>query len=321
MAELNADGAFGAVCVAVGVFDGMHRGHQRVVERLLAMARAAGARPVVVTFAPHPRSVLHPHAAPALLAAPAQKARLLREAGVDGLVLLPFDRAMAALPPEPFLAQHLQAGGVAVRGICVGAGWRFGAGGAGDVRTLRQYGRAWGFRVAAVPELPYYGRPVSSTRIRHAVAAGNLGLVRRLLGRDYAVEGTVAHGQGRGGAEFACPTANLVPADQLLPPSGVYAVEARLDPDAAGAGAAARPGIAYIGRAPTLLAQGAGHARPVLETHLFDYAGELYGRTLEVAFLEFIRPEQVFPSPQALREQIACDTARARTVATGVVPA
>ena len=321
IAELNAAGDFGAVCLACGVFDGVHRGHQRLVARLLAMARVTGARPVVVTFEPHPRRVLHPHAAPMLLTSPGQKARLLRAAGVEGMVVLPFSPAMAALPPEQFLRQHLQAPGVEVRGICVGAGWRFGARGAGDIRSLRQFGRDWGFRVAAVPELPYYGRPVSSTRIRHAVATGNLRLARRLLGRDYAIDGVVAHGQGRGGREFACATANLVPADQLLPPCGVYAVEARLDPDGPAGGRPPRAGVAYIGKAPTLAAQGGGHARPVLETHLFEDPGELYGRTLEVVFLDFIRPELVFPSTEALREQIALDTARARDVAAAdVVP-
>ena len=321
IAELNAAGDFGAVCLACGVFDGVHRGHQRLVARLLAMARVTGARPVVVTFEPHPRRVLHPHAAPMLLTSPGQKARLLRAAGVEGMVVLPFSPAMAALPPEQFLRQHLQAPGVEVRGICVGAGWRFGARGAGDIRSLRQFGRDWGFRVAAVPELPYYGRPVSSTRIRHAVATGNLRLARRLLGRDYAIDGVVAHGQGRGGREFACATANLVPADQLLPPCGVYAVEARLDPDGPAGGRPPRAGVAYIGKAPTLAAQGGGHARPVLETHLFEDPGELYGRTLEVVFLDFIRPELVFPTTEALREQIALDTARARDVTAGLASA
>jgi len=319
LAALNTCGEYPAVVLACGIFDGVHRGHQRILERLCLAATAAAAVPVAVTFEPHPRAILHPHTAPARLMSLEQKLRLMEKIGVRGAVILPFSRELAALAPADFLQQHLLAAGIRLCGICIGAGWRFGAGGQGDTAFLQHFGEQHRFAVESIPELLYYGRPISSTRVRRAVSGGRMDLARRLLGRPYAIEGFVEHGKGMGGAEFACPTANVTHPGLLMPPCGVYAVDVVLDPEQTrGVEAKRMPGVGYIGTAPTVT-----HGRQefdeqaVLEVHLFDYDGNLYGRRLEVEFLEYIRPDQVFPDIAALKEQMQKDIGKARSITSG----
>ena len=312
--ELNAAGDFADVVLACGVFDGVHRGHQQILAALANMARQVRARPVVLTFDPHPRAVLHPHAAPALLSLAGQRLRLFAEAGAEGAVILPFTRDVAGAEPRDFVTHHLLGSGVRLRGICVGRNWRFGAGGRGDMTLLRQLGREFDFTVLPAPDVLYYGSPISSTRIRRAIHDGRMEFAARLLGRPYAVGGVVQHGKGAGVELLACPTANLKPV-QLLPPHGVYAANGLLAPAVPGAPATRHPGIAYIGTCPTFAASGHDVPCPVLEFHLFDFSGDLYGQGLEVELLTFVRPDQAFPTVAELRTQIAADVAAVRGLA------
>ena len=306
------------LAVAFGVFDGMHRGHRRILSVLRELADAVQGQAVAITFEPHPKAVLSPDNAPPLLTPLPLKVELLEGAGVDAVVVMPFTRELAALTPEAFLNNGLLNSGFNLRAVCVGAGWRFGHLGRGDTALLREFGHRHGFRVEAVPEVLADGGIISSTRIRTAVRQGRLELAARLLGHPYVVEGPVVRGRGLADAKLNCPTANVDYAGQLLPPSGVYAVQAWPDPEQIQAGDAAasrgHAGIAYIGTGASLAAK--LPPQVWLECHLFDYDGKpLVGRRLRVEFLEFIRPDQNFPNVAALKTQIAQDLAAARTVA------
>jgi riboflavin kinase/FMN adenylyltransferase len=188
----------------------------------------------------------------------------------------------------------------------VGDNWRFGAGGKGDTALLAELGREHRFEVRSVPPLLYYGRPVSSTRVRRAVHDGRLEHAARLLGRPYTIGGVVQHGKGAGVELLACPTANLKPI-QLLPPHGVYAANGLLATDPAHRLPGRYPGIAYIGTCPTFTGTAGADAHAVLEFHLFDFDADLYGESMEVELLSFVRPDQAFPTVAQLRAQIAQD--------------
>jgi len=317
LGELAAELGVRDAVIACGVFDGIHRGHRRIIEALTALAATRDATPVVVTFEPHPRAVLQPEAAPRLLTARAQKLRLLAESGVSAVVLLPFSKGMAAQTPEQFLGEHLLARGVTVHGVCVGAGWKFGAGRRGDTALLQRTGRKLGFEVVSVPEFCLYGVPVSSTRIREAIRRGRLRYAARLLGRHYSVYGHVSHGRGIGTRELHCPTANLADDTTVLPPCGVYAARACLDES----DREPRDSVVYVGTAPTIQdGSAAPFAAPVLEIHLFDFDRDLYGAAVEVELLEFIRPDRKFRSVASLRRQIRLDIAAARETIAAACP-
>jgi len=321
IAELGTRHGLREVCAACGVFDGLHRGHQQIISGLTKLAADAPAAAMVLTFTPHPRSVLCPGSAPSRLTAREQLLRCLSALGVQATVFLPFTRELAAMSPELFLSTHLCPADVRVKGICVGAEWRFGANGRGDVGLLRRFGSRHGWQVVAVPQLTCYGKSVSSTRIREAVADGRLRLAERLLGRPYAIFGRVLRGKGIGGPTFDCPTANIDAADFVLPPPGVYAARGFLEPSGRDVVSERpgthHPGIAYVGAAPTLAvrAQADACTPAVVEFHAFDYDGDLYGRLLEVEFGRFLRPDKVFPTASALRRQIARDVAVVRRLA------
>ena len=297
------------VVVACGVFDGVHRGHQRIIAALLKQARDLNAVPIAVTFTPHPRAILQPGKTPQLLTVRDQKLRLLAECGVQAAVLLPFSREMATLPPEQFLKDYLLPPGIELGGICVGTDWRFGACGKGDTNLLRELGHRLGFAVITVPEFHLYGQPISSTRIREAIAKGRLKHASRLLGRPYAIQSHVAHGKGIGTHQLHCPTANVLDKQIVLPPCGVYAARGFIDAD----NRREHQGIVYIGTAPTISHAGSA-SEPILEFHLFDFHQDLYDTTLEVEFAQFIRPDKCFESVDALGRQIQCDIAVARNV-------
>lgn len=300
------------IAVAFGVFDGVHRGHRKILDALRTLAAETDSMPVAITFEPHPRAVVRPEEPPPpRLCSPAGRLRLFRDAGVEGAVVMPFTPALAALAPERFMETCLHMSDRRLRGVCIGAGWRFGTGGAGDTRLLHRLGREHGFKVLAVPELQLYRQPVSSTRIRAALRTGRLSFAERLLGRPYSLEGVIGHGRGQGTSVLACPTANIAGTEQLLPSHGVYAARARiLSADGmTPTDTAWLPGIAYIGTSPTLAGP---DAPPVLEFHAFDYAGDFYGRRMEVELLEFLRMDMVFPTPELLRQQILRDIGQAR---------
>jgi riboflavin kinase/FMN adenylyltransferase len=305
------------VAVAIGVFDGVHRGHQRILAALCETAERCSAVPVVVTFQPHPRALLSGHDEPPQLMTRDQQRRVLAELGVQALVVLPFTRELAALEAHRFVERFLVRTGVRVCGVCVGRRWRFGAGGTGTAQVLEQEGARHGFRVCSVPEFLWYGKPASSTRIRRAIMEGNLRKAARMLGRPHTVDGTVSHGRGLGGDLFGCATANLQTAGVLLPPPGVYAATGV---DLSGeVGSSPLPGVAYVGRAPTVTRE-LGEEEPgadFVEFHLFDFSGDLYGRHMAVGFVERLRGDRVFASFETLRIQIRADCSRARDVLMG----
>jgi len=297
----------GAV-VTVGTFDGVHRGHQAVLAEIVRRARDAGTECVVVTFDPHPLEVVNPSAAPRLLTLPAERQRLLAASGVSRVVTLPFTAELARLTPEQFVRDVLQAQ-IGVRELVLGHDHGFGRGRSGDVETVRRIGAADGFGVDVVDAVMDDGRPISSTSIRVALAHGELRLAARWLGRPYGVLATVTRGAGRG-RTIGVPTINLpVPdARKLLPPDGVYAVWVTVGGSGKGEEGRGRyGGMMNQGPRPTF-----GVTERGLEVHLFDFAGELYGETVWVEWVERLRDVRAFPSREALIEQLSSDRTAAR---------
>lgn len=295
-----------ACAAALGNFDGVHRGHQAVVEAAVQEARRLGAAPAAIVFEPHPRQHFQPQAAPFRLQSAGQRARALAALGVETLVEVRFEAALAALSADAF-AQDILARAIGVRHLCIGLDFRYGQGRAGDAVSLERQGAALGFGVTvvdAVDDSDHPGDKISSSAIRAALQAGDVTLAARLLGRPWAIEGAVIPGQQRG-RTIDFPTANIALGAYLRPALGVYAIRARL-PDGR-----EMPGVANIGVRPTVAG---ADAEPLLEAHLFDVAEDLYGQTLDVALIAFLRPEQRFESFAALTAQIAQDAAAARAL-------
>jgi riboflavin kinase/FMN adenylyltransferase len=288
--------------VTIGVFDGLHVGHLDILRRALERARADRGPCVVVSFDPHPDLVLAKsfRAVPPLMPIPEKRDRL-RELGVDAFELIPFTRELAKLSPEEFVDRHL-VGPFHPSWLVVGANFALGAGRSGNPERLSAIGVERGFQVDAVPLRLVDGAPVSSTRIRECLAHGNVAEAGRLLGHRYALSCTVVNGDAIG-RTLGFPTANLrLHEEKLVPAYGIYAVWVRLEGEA-------RPiaGAMSIGIRPTF-----GGETPTLEVHLLDWSGELVGRTLEVEFVDWLRPELRFPDAAALIEAIRSDVAEVR---------
>lgn len=295
LAQYNIRNAF----LAIGVFDGVHLGHRKLLTELVEAAAKVDAVPVVMTFFPHPRQILHPGRHPVLLLPPMRKVELLHEYGAQAVVTLNFNAEFAALEPEDFLHQCLDCDDVALRGICVGSNWRFGAKGKGDAELLRQYADSGHFEFRSVSELTLNdGLIVSSTAIRRAVAAGRLDSAENMLGRRYHLCGDIISGHGVAGSELAHPTANVDVEFGVMPPAGVYAANAYLN------------GQSYIaavdiGISPT-------YDRPEdrsgrVEAYLLDFCGSIRGSYIEIEPVKWIREERCFASPAELRAQICAD--------------
>ncbi len=281
--------------LAIGYFDGVHRGHAAVVGAAVARARDRGGHAWALTFDPHPARILRPEAAPPAIVTTATRVRLLRALGVEGCALTPFTSEFAALEPEEFAAA-LRRDAPGLAGVSVGPNWRFGRGARGDASLLRELGRTAGFEVEIVPAVRHGEAPISSTRIRRAVEHGDLAEAAEMLGRPFAVEGRVEEGR-RVGRALGFPTANIRPENELMPPAGIYAARLRL------ADGRILPAAAYRGRRPTF---GPGGA-PVLEVHALDTVLDLYGQRVEAEFVRRIRDDRRFDDPAALRAQIAED--------------
>lgn len=290
----------GPIFIAVGVFDGVHLGHQDVIRRCLGEAEADGGTAAVLTFDPHPARILRPESAPHLLTSTPHKLRLIEALGCRYLFLQAFDAAFAAQAPEAFVGAMAKNG--SLRGICVGQDWAFGRNRAGNVNLLRSLGEKYGFRTLEIPPVKVDGEPVSSTRIRQAVEAGDFSTARRFLGRDYTILGTVREGR-RLGRELGFPTANLAAHNEQFPPDGVYAVHILLRGTWHG-------GVANIGVRPTVSAA----AERALEVHIFGFEGTCYGEDMEVRFEGFLRPEQKFQGLEPLKAQIQEDAKRAHAL-------
>ncbi len=292
----------GPIYLAIGVFDGVHPGHRSVLLRALEDAREGGGRAVAVTFDPHPAKILRPSSAPHLLTATAHKLRLIRALGIESVLVIPFNAQFAATPPEDFILE-LHTSCHPLREICVGHEWCFGRGRAGNLEMLRQMGDRLGFDEVGVPAVQIDGEIVSSTAIRAAVEAGDFTRAARFLGRDYSILGAVVRGDQLG-RSLGFPTANLAAHNEQFPPNGVYAVTAQLSGQLL-------KGVVNLGIRPTI---GSATGEQVLEVHLLDFDREIYGEDIEVTFRTRLRPEQKFPTLDALKSQIALDVAEARRV-------
>ena len=284
--------------LALGVFDGVHVGHQAVIARAVEAAAREGGLAGLLTFDPHPIRLIAPAKAPtALLETLDHKARVVADLGVGLFIPLRFDLEMAQIEASGFISRLMAA---PVRTIAVGEDWRFGHNRGGDVNFLRAEAAARGFTLEAVPPVMHDGERISSTRIRQAIRDGNLAAAEQMLGRPYTVGGTVAEGR-KLGRTIGFPTANLITGEAQLPPDGVWAVEVSL-----GTGTP-QPGVANLGVRPTV-----GGGQRVLEVHLFDFSGDLYGREIEVRFRKYLRGEVKFPSLDELRRQIEIDVESVR---------
>ena len=290
----------GPLFLAIGVFDGVHLGHQAVISTSAGHAKEAGGTPVVVTFDPHPAKVLRPNDAPHLITATQHKIALIRDLGVGHLLVLHFDRAFAATAPEQFVEQ-LVVNSRPLREICVGHEWSFGKGRAGNLALLKQLGLTHNFNVVGVEAVTVNGEVVSSTAIRKAVAEGNLVKATQMLGREYTILGTVIAGE-KLGRKLGFPTANLSAHSEQFPPNGVYVIEARRS-------GILHRGVANLGYRPTVSGE---KPERLLELHLFDLDRDIYGEELEVRFLRYLRPEQKFENLEELKAQIARDVEQAR---------
>jgi riboflavin kinase/FMN adenylyltransferase len=290
-------------CVAtIGNFDGVHLGHQAVFAALNARARAAGLASLVITFEPQPMEFFRPDQAPARLTRLREKLASIACYGIDRVLLIRFDAAFAAIGAEQFV-RHILVERLGIRHLYVGDDFRFGQGRVGDFALLQAIGREQGFGVESLDTVADGGCRVSSTRIREALQAGDLMHAERCLGRRYRICGRVAHGNKRG-RTIGFPTMNVGLLRRSTPLRGVFAVQVF------GLAAQPLPGVANIGNRPTL----AGDDRFLLEVHLFDFADEVYGRHVEVDFIERIRDERKFESFGALRKQIEFDVQRAREI-------
>lgn len=293
--------------VALGNFDGFHEGHQAVAGRAVARARAEGRPALIATFDPHPVRFFKPDLPPFRLTSLDQRARLFAAAGADAMIVFRFDAELASVSAKDFVADRL-AGLIGAAGVVTGEDFTFGRGRGGNVAVLRALGPAHGIAVDAVGAVTDGGAPVSSSRIRDALAAGEPELAARLLTRPFAIEGVVVHGDKRGRA-LGYPTANLPLGDYLRPRFGIYAVKGRL-PDGRVFDGAANLGIRPSFDPPVEL----------LEPYFLDFAGDLYGQRIEVELHHFLRPERRFDAMDALAAQMAEDCARARDLLTAPVP-
>jgi riboflavin kinase / FMN adenylyltransferase len=292
--------------VTVGTFDGVHRGHKQVLDALCDAARRKGIPSLLVTFDPHPLRIVRPATAPLLLTTPPEKIEILAQTDVDRVALLRFTPDLARLSPGSFV-EHVLMSRFRMKHLVIGYDHGFGRDRSGDVATLRPIGRRLGFDVEVVPPVQTDGdEPVSSSRVRHAVAAGNVALAARGLGRPYSLTGTVVRGAGRG-RKLGFPTANIEVAspDKLLPHEGIYAVRAAL-------GDRFADGVLHLGPRPTFAGM-----PPSIELHLFDYSGNLYGRRIRVEFHDRVRDIARFDSADALIHAMEADCAEAQRLLAG----
>jgi riboflavin kinase/FMN adenylyltransferase len=292
--------AVSSTVLTIGNFDGIHRGHRAMLDRLVAYARNVGLPAAVMTFEPHPRELFAPEQAPARLSSLREKLNLLAECGIDQAYVCHFTRHLATLTADEFI-EGVLVRGLGVRHLIIGDDFRFGKGRSGDFALLQRRGAELGFGVDAMHTVDVDGERVSSSAVREALAAGDLEHAARLLGRSYCIAGRVIHGD-KIGRRIGFPTANIQLKRKKLPLTGIFIVTV------SGLGEQPLPAAASLGVRPTL---GAG-LRPVLEVHLLDYEATIYGAHLTVNFLHKLRDEAKFDSLEALTAQIARDVEATR---------
>jgi riboflavin kinase/FMN adenylyltransferase len=286
---------------AVGNFDGMHRGHSKIVERVCRQAVERAATPLVLTFDPHPPRVVRPDKAPRLLMTTAQKLEALEHAGAHGVAVVRFTPELSHWEPETFV-QRVLVDWLRVSEVWVGGNFLFGRDRVGNFSMLRLLGLQYGFRAEKIDPVRYKDFVVSSTRVRRLVTEGRVDEAAALLGHHYAVDGLVVRGDQRG-RQLGFPTANLQTSNELLPPNGVYVTVTMVE-------GMARPSITNIGVRPTF----GGGAAQTIEAHVLDFSGDLYDRRVRLAFLQRLREERAFEGVEALRAQIAADVGHARVL-------
>ena len=291
------------VYMAIGVFDGVHVGHQRVIGQAREDARAAGGTSVALTFDPHPMRVLQPEKAPLLLTSTEHKLRLIEQLGADACLLMRFDKPFSETPAGRFIEMVADKRNQ-LREICVGTRFRFGHNRAGDVRLIEKLAATYGFIVKEIKSVhTSTGEMISSTAVRQHVLHGQIDRAAVMLGRPFSILGTVEKGD-RVGHELGYPTANLNPHNEIMPPDGVYAGRVLIAREQFG-------GVANIGVRPTFANR---DRKRVLEIHIFNFDRKIYGQDLEVLFLQKLRDERKFDSVDALRAQIAADEQTAREI-------
>jgi len=290
----------GPLFLAIGVFDGVHLGHQAVISTSTRHVRSAGGTPVVITFDPHPLKVLRPHNAPHLLTATQHKIASIRDLGVEHLLVINFDKKFAATPPENFIEQ-LVAHSKPLREICVGHEWSFGKDRSGNLDLLKKLGAQFHFDVVGIPPVKVNGAVVSSTAVRQAIERGDFATAAAMLGRDYTILGTVVPGD-KLGKKLGYPTANLSAHSEQFPPNGVYLAEAWIH-------GVLYHGVVNLGYRPTV---SSGKSERVLEIYLLDFDRDIYGEDVEVRFTRYLRPERKFDSLEDLVRQIELDVRQAR---------
>lgn len=279
--------------LALGNFDGLHRGHLKIIERVTRAALEHGGTPMAMTFDPHPPRVLRPDKAPPLLMTKAQRIEALGRAGARAVAVVRFTRELSEWDPETFVRRVL-VDWLRVSEVWVGANFLFGHDRTGNFSLLRLLGQRYGFRADKIDPVRYKEFVVSSTRVRRLVSEGRVDEAAALLGHAYYMDGTVVRGRQRG-RELGFPTANLATDNELLPPHGVYATTTTID-------GVIRAGITNVGLRPTF-----NETTPMVETHLLDFTGSLYGRTVRLGFVMRLREERRFPDVDALRAQIEAD--------------
>jgi riboflavin kinase/FMN adenylyltransferase len=290
-----------SVCLTLGIFDGLHLGHQKIIRRVIEKANHLGGTSCVVTFDPHPREVLSPEAAPDLLTATEKKSQLIEKLGVEALCLIRFTPEFANIEARAFVRDFLIKT-LRIKAIVVGYDWRFGKDRKGDVHLLREMNEGNGYDVEQVDRIEVDGQPVSSTLIRGLVLEGNLRRAAKYLGRRYSITGTIVAGS-RMGREIGFPTANIEPHHEAVPPNGIYAVWVDI-------GDTRKPGTLNIGYRPTVSTE----KKKTVEVHIMDFYHDIYDQEIEVTFVEKLREEKKFPSIGALAEQIKKDVERARNI-------
>jgi riboflavin kinase / FMN adenylyltransferase len=283
--------------LALGNFDGLHRGHQKIVERVKRGAAEHGGTPMAMTFDPHPPRIVRPDKAPPLLMTKTQRLEALHEAGIRCVAVVRFTRELSKWEPETFVRTVLVEW-LRVSEVWVGANFLFGHDRSGNFSLLRTLGQRYGFRADKIDPVRYKDFVVSSTRVRRLVSEGRMDEAGALLGHGYYIDGTIVEGRHRG-REIGFPTANLVTDNELLPPHGVYATTMTID-------GIVHPGLTNLGTRPTF-----GETTPTIETHVLGYSGDLYGRSVRLGFVLRLRDERRFDDVDALRAQIEADQRRA----------
>ncbi|WP_285907436.1 bifunctional riboflavin kinase/FAD synthetase [Pseudodesulfovibrio pelocollis] len=294
-------GAVAGACVTIGNFDGVHKGHQRLIELACSRAKAQGLVSAVVTFDPHPLKVLGKGTPPPFITLTEQKLELISQHGPQVCLLLEFSLAMARLTPEEFIRTYLL-DGLCMQELIIGYDYHMGKGRSGNFETLAELGALHGFTVDRLDPVTIDGAVVSSTRIRDLVQSGRVWEARPLLGRFYQVKGQVVHGMKRGGRLLGFPTANLKLVDELFPMPGVYAIWVEVAGEV-------RMGVANIGINPTF-----GNNALSVEAHILDFCGDLYGADIRVHFVQRIRDERKFSGIDELKERIARDVELGRCI-------